>query len=276
MPRTDSARKRASARLRRNHAARIASGLCTRCGKAPPETGLKMCSDCADKRRAADRARRAKARAEGKLYGGRDPDLCRRADRAGDRRRRRARRDEGLCSNCGRNPPEDGRTVCERCREARRAIDRRRYAARRAAGACVRCSEPAVGGSSRCARHAALEAERISPERKRALDRKRYARRRAQGRCTDCGVQVVGAARCPACARRSNTRAPAYHGAPAGPPFYSVIELETREDHGTYETEAEVAACLAFAGLRPDQVEIRSNVPLLALSLTALPPACRR
>ena len=199
MPRTDSARKRASARLRRNHAARIASGLCTRCGKAPPEPGLKMCSDCGDKRRAADRARRAKARAEGKLYGGRDPDLCRRADRAGDRRRRRARRDAGLCSNCGRNPPEDGRTVCEPCREARRAIDRRRYAARRAAGACVRCSEPAVGGSSRCARHAALEAERVSPERKKALDRKRYARRRAQGRCTDCGVQVVGAARCPAC-----------------------------------------------------------------------------
>ena len=275
MPRTDSARKRASARLRRQHAERVASGLCTRCGKAPPERGLKMCSDCNEKRRAADRARRTRARAEGMPYGGRDPDLCRRADRAGDRRRRRAWRDAGLCSSCGRNPPEDGRTVCEPCREARRSIDRRRYAARRAAGACVRCAEPAVGGSSRCARHAALEAERVSPERKRALDRKRYARRRAQGRCTDCGVQVVGAARCPACARRSNTRAPAYHGAPAGPPFYSVIELETREDHGTYETEAEVAACLAFAGLRPDQVEILSNVPLLALTLTALPHACR-
>ena len=105
---------------------------------------------------------------------------------------------------------------------------------------------------------------------------RRYAKRRAQGRCTDCGVQVVGAARCPACARRSNTRAPAYHGAPAGPPFYTVIEPDTGEDHGTYETEAEVAACLAFAGLRPDQVEIRSNVPLLALTLTALPQACRR
>ena len=276
MPCTDSAKKRASARLRRQHAARSASGLCTRCGKAPPQPGLKMCPDCGEKRRAADRARRAKARAEGKQYGGRDPDLCRRADRAGDRRRRRTRVEAGLCSNCGRNPPEDGRSVCEPCREARRAIDRRRYAARRAAGACVRCAEPAVGGSSRCARHAALEAERVSPERKRAVDRKRYARRRAQRRCTDCGVQVVGAARCPACARRSNARAPAYHGAPAGPPFYSVIELETREDHGTYETEAEVAACLAFAGLRPDQVEVISNVPLLAFTLTALPQACRR
>ena len=91
----------------------------------------------------------------------------------------------------------------------------------------------------------------------------------------DCSIPVAGTARCPACARRSNTRVPAYHGAPAGPPFYSVIELDTREDHGTYETEAEVAACLAFAGLRPDQVEILSNVPLLALTLTALPQECR-
>ena len=158
----------------------------------------------------------------------------------------------------------------------RRALDRRRYAARRAGGACVRCSEPAADGSSRCARHAALEAERVSPERKRAVDRKRYARRRARGRCTDCGVHAARTARCPACARRSNTRAPAHHGAPAGPPFYTVIELGTREDHGTYESEAEVAACLAFAGLRPDQVEIRSNMPLLALTLTALPQECRR
>ncbi len=276
MPRTDSAKERASARLRRQHAERAASGLCTRCGRLPPEPGLKMCRDCGDKRRAADRDRRARARAEGKQYGGRDSDLCRRADRARDRRRRRAWRDAGLCSNCGRNPPEDGRSVCEPCREARRAIDRRRYAARRAAGACVRCSEPAVDGSSRCARHAALEAERVSPERKKAVDRKRYARRRAQRKCVDCSISVAGTARCPDCARRSNTRVPAYHGAPAGPPFYSVIELDTREDHGTYETEAEVAACLAFAGLRPDQVEIRSNVPLLALTLTALPQECRR
>lgn len=266
----------AKARLRRRHVERIASGVCTRCGKAPPEPGLKMCPECGEKRRAADRVRRARARAEGKPYGGRVPELCRRADRAWDRRRRQAWRDAGLCSNCGRNPPEDGRSVCEPCREARRAIARRRYAARRAARVCVRCAEPAVGGSSRCSRHAALEAERVSTERKRAADRKRYSRRRAQGRCTDCGVHTAGAARCPACARRSNIRAPAYHGAPAGPPFYSVIELDTGEDHGTYETEAEVAACLAFAGLHPDQVEIRSNVPLLALALTTLPQECSR
>ncbi len=271
MPGSGSARESANTRLRRRHAERLKNLICTRCAKAAPEPGLKVCASCGEKRRAADKARRARTRALGKPYAGRDSVKCRRADRAGDRRRRRARREAGLCTNCGRNPPEDGRSVCEACAEARRALDRRRYAARRAARVCVRCGEPATGGSSRCARHAALEAERVSPERKRAADRKRYARRRARRQCVDCGAGTAGSARCPACAERSNTRAPAWQAAQPGPPFYSVIELETGIDHGTYDTEAETAACLAFLGLRIDQVEILSNVPLLAPSLTGVP-----
>ena len=51
----------------------------------------------------------------------------------------------------------------------------------------------------------------------------------------------------------------------AVPPFYTVIEIASGADHGTYESESEVAACLVFAGLRPDQVEVRANVPLLAI-----------
>ncbi|MCY4559045.1 MAG: hypothetical protein OXF79_22250 [Chloroflexi bacterium] len=156
MPDQVSAKERASARLRRNHVARIASGLCSRCSKALPESGLKVCASCGEKRRAADKARRDRARARGVAYAGRDPVKCRRADRAGDKRRRRARRDAGLCSKFGRSPPEDGRSVCEPCREATRALDRRRYAARRDAGVCVCCAEPAIGGSSRRARHTAL------------------------------------------------------------------------------------------------------------------------
>ena len=85
----------------------------------------------------------------------------------------------------------------------------------------------------------------------------------------DCSVPAAGAARCPACAYRSNTRAPAWHATTVGPPFYTVIELGSGVDYSTYETEAEVAACLVFAGLRPDQVEIHSNVPLMGLA--ALP-----
>ena len=265
------AKESANARLRQRHAARAESGLCTRCAKVPPEPGLKVCASCTDKRRAADKARRARARQEGKLYAGRDPVTCRRANRAGDRRRRRTRREAGLCTDCGLRPPADGRSVCGTCREAQRAAERARYAARRAAGVCVRCAELAIAGTSRCARHAALEAERVSPERKSAVRKKRYARRRARGVCVDCSVYAAGAARCPACAHRSNTRAPAWHAAQVGPPFYTVIEAESGIDHGTYDTEAETAACLVFLGLRIDQVEILSNMPLMAPSLTGVP-----
>ncbi|MYF08756.1 MAG: hypothetical protein F4092_11545 [Rhodospirillaceae bacterium] len=271
MPGSSAAKARANARLRRRYAERVAVGICTKCGKTPPDDGLKVCGRCAERRRDADRTRRARAKDRGKPYAGRDPVRCRRAGRAADRRRRQARRDAGLCTKCGRNPTDDGRSVCETCREAMRARERRRYAARIAAGLCVRCSEPAAGGLSRCARHAALEAERVEPERKSATSRKRYARRRAERRCVDCGIETAGAARCPACAYRSNSRAPDRYAAQAGPPFYTVIELETGVEHGTYETEAETAACLVFLGLRLDQVEIRSNMPLLALALAGVP-----
>ncbi len=266
MPDQVSAKERASTRLRRRHAARIASGLCTRCGRLPPEPGRKVCTGCAEKRRAADRARRAKARAEGKQYGGRDPERCRRADRAGDRRRRRAWKEAGQCTSCGRRRPEDNRSVCEPCREARRALDRRRYDVRRAAGRCVRCTQPTVEGLSRCGRCLALQMERVSPERKSVASKKRYVRRRARGECVDCGVRTGGAARCPRCAYRSNFRAPERHLAALWPPQISVVELETGDELGVFETESEAAACIAFARLRPDQVEIRSNVPLMALS----------
>jgi len=49
------------------------------------------------------------------------------------------------------------------------------------------------------------------------------------------------------------------------PPQIAVIELETGDELGVFETESEAAACIAFARLRPDQVEIRANVPLMAL-----------
>ena len=266
MPFRNAARKAVYDRLlRKRYADRVAQSLCTRCGRTRPEPDIKVCGGCAEKRRAADRARRAKARQQGKAYAGRDPEQCRRADRAGDRRRRRERRDAGLCTSCGRRRPEDNRSVCETCREARRALDRRRYAARKAAGCCVRCMQPTVGGLSRCGRCLALEKERVSPERESAAGKKRYAARRASGICVDCKAPAGGAARCPRCAYRSNSRAPERHLVSMWPPQIAVIELETGEELGVFETESEAAACIAFARLRPDQVEILSNVPLLAL-----------
>ena len=70
-----------------------------------------------------------------------------------------------------------------------------------------------------------------------------------------------GAARCPRCAYRSNSRAPERHLAALWPPQITVVDLETGEELGVFETESEAAACIAFARLRPDQVEILSNVP---------------
>ena len=256
---------RARQRQRRRHAERIARGTCSRCGKCPPEHGLKVCRGCAEKRRAAERARRARARQQGLPYAGRDPERCRRADRARDKRHRRARRDAGLCTSCGHRPPADDGSVCEPCRRARRAIDRQRYDARRAARVCVRCARPTFGGSSRCGRCSALESERTSPERRSAVNKRRYARRRARGLCVDCSVPAAATARCPSCARRSNARAPEPHRVPMPFPEYTVVELENGGVLGIFETEAEVAACLVFAGLRPDQVEIRANVPLMGL-----------
>ena len=82
----------------------------------------------------------------------------------------------------------------------------------------------------------------------------------------DCRTPSGGAARCERCAYRSNSRAPERHLAALWPPQIAVVELETGDELGTFETEAEAAACLAFAKLRPDQVEFLSNVPLMALS----------
>ena len=256
---------RAREHQRRRHAERIAQGKCTRCGNSPPEPGLKLCRGCADKRRAAERARRARARQNGLPYAGRDPEQCRRADRAGDRRRRRERRDAGLCTSCGQREPADGRSLCEPCRNVRRTYDRRRYDARRAAGSCVRCARSTFEGQSRCGRCLALEKERVSPERESAVRKRRYSGRRARGECVDCTAPTGGAARCPRCAYRSNSRAPERHLVSMWPPQITVIELRTSQELGTFETEAEAAACIVFAKLRPDQVEIRANAPLMAL-----------
>ena len=131
----------------------------------------------------------------------------------------------------------------------------------------MRCSEPAPAGLSRCGRCLTLEKRRVSPERKSASDKKRYARRRAQRRCVDCGVGTAGGmARCPRCAERSNVRTPERHLVPPWPPQITVVDLETGAELGSFETEAEAAACLVFAGLRPEQVEFRSDAPLMAIA----------
>ena len=250
------------ARERRRAAERIAQGLCANCGKEPPAPDRTLCRCCAGKRREAERARYAKAKAAGKLYGGRDPKERRRNARGTARRLYEARREAGLCTRCGLRPPVEGGTACEPCREARRAGERRQWAARRMDGLCGTCGEATFDGASRCGRCAAIEAGR-SP-RKNAASRKRYARRRARGLCTDCGQPSQGAARCEPCARQSHERSDHFRGIPLWPARYTVIEIATGEDHGTFESLAEVAACLAFARLSFDQVEVFGDVSPIA------------
>ncbi len=353
-PRRDPAKAREyeRERSRRLYAERIAAGTCTKCGTAPARQGRTTCESCAEKHRAHDRKRLARAKAEGLPYCGRDPEKRREAGRKHGRRRTKARRAAGLCIRCGHAPPAEGRSMCEPCREdrraakkarhrqrreaglcvkcatpapggkaycescaaernarrrrdkeAKRASDRQRYENRRALGACTRCGKPANGaaecrscrdaararyhsrraagqcvaccaptfdGAAMCAPCSVARAERRNREAEYAARRRRYADRRARHRCVDCSAPSAGAARCEACARKHAEGSGAYRGIPVWDPTWTVVELATGREHGPFDSEADVALCLAFERLSRDEVEILSDVSPMAL-LTAHP-----
>ena len=252
-------------RHRRRAAERIARGLCPRCGVRPMAPERRLCAECGEKKRRAERARYAAGKAAGKLYGGRCVETRRRDARVRGGRRQRARREAGTCTACGRQPAAEGAAVCAACGEARRVREREIYEERRAAGCCVRCRGMAPAGASRCRRCAAREAARTPRERKNARDRKRYARRRARSLCEKCGAWSGAASACEACARRSRMRSAEHRGLPAAAARYTVIEIATSRDHGTYDNPAEVAACLAFARLGPEDVEIVTDASPMAV-----------
>ena len=243
-------------RYRQQSAERRAQGLCPECGKRPPAPDASACAPCGDRRQAAERARHAKASAAGKPYGGRDPEKRRKLGREKSRRRARKRLEAGLCARCGKHPPVDGGRTCEVCLENRQAAERRRYAAKRAAGRCTRCDAPTFAGEARCGPCAGRENSGRSPEKRNAAARRLYARRRARGACTDCGAPAQGAARCEPCARRSHERSAYFRGMPLYPPQYTVVELDTGEDLGTWDSWEDVALCLAFSRLSLDQVTV--------------------
>ena len=257
-PEQGSARDRE--RYRRRTAERLARGMCPRCGEARPMPDHSLCQSCGDKRRKAEQARYAKAKAAGMLYGGRDAERCRRSASERSKRRDRTRGDAGLCTRCGRQQPVEGGTVCGPCHEARRVSEREQYAQRRAAGACGRCGAPAPGGGARCERCAGSAAKRSRKKAKNTRSRQRYVQRRVRRLCIDCAAPSQGASRCPPCARRSWARSGEHRGLPVLPPRFTVIEIATGANHGTWENWAEAAACLAFARLSPDEVEILTDM----------------
>ena len=269
LPRRDPAREREYARehTRRQTEARKAEGLCTACGKAPAALGRVSCEPCLEKRRASDRAKYAAAKAAGKPYGGSDPEAKRRAARARGKRRREAWREAGLCHCCGAPPAVEGGTMCSPCQEKRRAKARRKYAERRDAGLCTKCGSPAFGGLTYCGPCAAIRVARRPSELKNAQSRRRYARLRAAGLCTDCGEPSQGASRCAPCAERSYHRSAHFKGIPEWDPSWTVIEIATGEELGTFDSVADIALCLAFAKLRRDQVEIVTDAsPMSSLT----------
>ena len=258
MPYKDPEEERACERRRyeRITAERLARGMCPRCGKARPAPDRTLCRHCEEKRRKAERARCAKAKAAGKQYGGRDPERCREFARDRSRRRDRARQDARTCTRCGTHPPVEGGTVCEPCHVARRDREREQYAIRRIAGLCGRCGTPAPSDVAYCDRCARSAAKRSRKKAKNARSRQRYGRRRARRLCIDCAAPSQGASRCPPCARRSWARSGEHRGLPVLPPRFTVIEIATGVNHGTWDRWEDVVVCLAFAKLSRDQVEL--------------------
>ena len=254
-------RVRKRQRYQQQTAESLAQGLCPKCGREKLPPGRRLCNPCGAKRRKAERARYAAGKAAGKLYGGKDPNLCRRIARKKSKERFHVRQDAGLCTRCGRRPLVSGSTTCEPCSDIRRAADREQYDKRRAEGLCGRCGGPAAGGS-RCAQCAMFEAGRY--QQKNAAARRLYSRRRARRCCTDCGAPSQGASRCPVCARRSYVRSGEHRGLPLYPAGYTVIEIATGQDHGTFQSWADVVACLVFAGLSHEEVEVLSDVPVMS------------
>ncbi len=265
-PRRDLATARAAARKRDRRQAdeRRAAGICVRCGTAPAADGRKSCEPCLERRRAADRARYAAGKAAGLKYGGANAEAKRRAGRAGSRRRQKARAEAGLCVRCGNVPPEQGRTMCGPCREDRRQAKRALHAERVAAHCCTRCGGPVHDGLTRCAPCAVADSAGRNPQRKNAQSRRRYRFRRERGLCTACGAPAQGAARCPPCAERSYHGSAHFKGIPLWDPAWTVIETATGREHGPFDSEADVALCLAFAKLSHDEVEIVADASPMA------------
>ena len=91
-----------------------------------------------------------------------------------------------------------------------------------------------------------------------------FSVRRARGGCTDCGAASQGASRCEPCARRSYERSDHFRGIPVWEPGYIVIELETGTSHGPFDSEVDVALCLAFAKLGRNEVGVVGDVSPMA------------
>ena len=126
---------------------------------------------------------------------------------------------------------------------------------------CVYCGKRApVGEAGSCA--PCREARLASARRRYHLVTRE---RRQAGLCPRCGQREPEPLmrECRPCLDRQ--RGYEYRGMPDLPTRYTVIEIATGIDHGTWETPMEVAGALAFAKLTIDDVEIiTDDAPMAA------------
>lgn len=249
------ARKAEFRRARERADQRVARGLCARCGRNPHETDRRLCGDCAQRRRAAERARYRKAKLAGRKYGGKSVSARRSQGRRRSRQRRQIRRDASLCVRCGRQSPVDGGASCEQCLATRRAADQATYRTRREAGLCVRCGITTFQGEALCGPCAVVDARR-QPGRNAAA-RQRYDERKARQLCTHCGkAPSFGASRCEPCASKAYARSEHVRGLPVYGAEFTVVHAATREQLGVFGYWEDVVLCLSFARLSFDEVEV--------------------
>lgn len=159
----------------------LSRGRCPRCGgKNPLEPGKTLCRGCAVK---VSEARR---------------------------KQREWRRENHICTRCGKPMGEDERfKTCSECREyvsSFKPIYRRetqaQYNRHKLLGLCVKCGEFAEPGRTMCRKHLDehIAYERKAGEMLREHKRERAAYRREHGLCLDCGRPTdEGHTRCPRC-----------------------------------------------------------------------------
>ena len=135
---------------------------------------------------------------------------------------------------------------------------------------CVKCQTPTYGRTAYCAPCAVAKAERRDREAEYAARRQRYADRRARGRCVECDAPSPAVARCEPCSRKHRESSGAFRGIPLWDPSWTVIEIATGEELGTYDSEADVSLCLAFAKLSREEVEVIPDISPMA-TMTAPP-----
>ena len=213
-------RRKDRERFARRTAARIARGLCPRCGRCPPAPERSVCGPCAEKCNRASRARDARLRAAGKPR--RDPAREREYERGRARRETEKRADRGSCTRCGKHASMPGRKSCEPCLEKGRQADRARYAAGKAAGLKYGGADPEVKRRAGRAKSKRRQQERIEAglcircgghppadggttcqpcrDKRQTAEKRKYAERKAARCCTRCGGPAFdGLTRCAPC-----------------------------------------------------------------------------